>query len=119
MRTVLIGDREIEIRSLTVKEIKALKEYGFGLAVCIPTLETANDAKIKPIEMALNESDLEYLMERPVSDSTMVWKAILAETYGAPEEEKNLPGTSDGSQTENEPNTVKAAVPEQKSQKSV
>ena len=118
MRIVEIGDRKIEVMALTPRQIKDLGNCGFGLAVCIPTLKTANEAKSRGIEFAVNESDLEYLMDRPLSDTTLIWKALLAETYGAPDEEKNLPGTSDGSQTETGSNTVKAAVPEQESQKS-
>jgi len=102
MREIKFDDRTITVRPLTVAEVKKLADCGFGYAVCIPTLETANAARIRPLEIVLDPVDLEYLENRPLPDSRKVWAAIIKETYGDPEEEKNLPGTSDGTQTAKE-----------------
>ena len=102
MREIKFDDRIITVRPLTVAEVKKLADCGFGYAVCIPTLETANDARIRALEIILDPVDIEYLLNRPLPDSRRVWKAMLDETYGDPEEEKNLPGTSDGTQTAKE-----------------
>lgn len=89
MRKVEIADRSIEVRPLTRGEIKQLTQCGYTCMGCVPTLETADDSQNKAMELVLPPEDIEFLDSRPNRDATTVWKEILKETYGDPEEEKN------------------------------
>jgi len=102
MRTVTIKGREIMVRSLTRREVRDMKDLGFGSAMFIPDVKTISEAWDTALSTVLPKEDLTYLDDLPNKESKPVWEAILAETYGAEEEEKNLPGTSDGMQTGNE-----------------
>lgn len=89
MRVVDIAGRKIEVRSLTRGEIKSLKDCGYTCLGCVPDLKTADAAQEKALEKVLSSDDITFLDERPNRDSTEVWKGILKETYGDPDEEKN------------------------------
>ena len=101
MGKIKIGDKLIDVRPLTRGEIEGLKDCGFGVALCIPTVEQANDAYEKSIQIVLSDDDQAYLMTRPPSDTKKVWVEMLKETYGAPDEEKNSSSTSAGTPIEN------------------
>ena len=109
METVKIDGHEIDVYPLNKGQIRQLKDYGFSFFVCRPTLEQAHDAMDEAFKIALSESDQSFLDGRPVKDSMTVWKALLAETYGGGEDEKNLNGTSPGGSTESGSNTASGA----------
>lgn len=89
MRTVEIKGRKIEIRPLTRAEIRSLKDCGYSFLGCIPDMKTANDAQERAMGLVLGKDDIAFLDDCPNRDATEVWKEILKETYGDPEEEKN------------------------------
>jgi hypothetical protein len=109
METVVIDSHKIDVYPLKKEQIRELEDYGFSFFFCRPPLENAHGAMDAAFELALSESDRDFLEGRPVKDSITVWKALLAETYGGGEDEKNLNGTSPGGSTENESNTAGAA----------
>ena len=102
MRTEIIKDRKIEVRPLTRKQLRGIKELGFGTAFCTPSMDTLNDALEAVLPLALSEKDNEFLDECTPVEINIIWKAILEETYGSPEAEKNLQSTGDGQTTESE-----------------
>lgn len=94
MRTVKIPNCEIEIRGLKRKEIKTLKEFGyFRSRFSLPgedadpdTLDAAMDAVIDKV---LTPEDIEALEDCEPRWTSEVWLAIIKETYGSVDEEKN------------------------------
>lgn len=110
MRIVTVNGRDIEIRSLTGKEIKLLKKYGYGPVLYLPEYETVNESVDVAVELVLSESDLDHVESCPASEKIRVWEAIKDETYGNQDEEKNSQGTSDGTLTANESTTAKISV---------
>lgn len=102
MRTIDIEGRKINVRALTPAEIDDLEPLGFGYALCVPDVEKANEAMKKPLELVLSEEDRVFLSGRGLPKSKAVWLAILKETYGSSDEEKNLKRTTDSSPTESE-----------------
>jgi len=99
MNLIEVNNKLIEIRGLTRGEIKQLADLGYTYFGCVPTMETANQAQDKCLAMVLSEDDLAFVDTCSNKDAIRVWTEILKETYGAPDEEKNLSSTSDGSQT--------------------
>lgn len=97
MRTETIRDRKININPLTRKQIKGLREYGFGPAFFVPTMETLNDAWDAVLPIAVSAEDHDFLDGCTPVETAPIWKAILEETYGSPAAEKNLQSTGDGS----------------------
>ena len=102
MREITIDGREICIRPLTRREIKGLKKYGFSMLGCVPKFETIDEAIDEGFSLVLAPDEIAFLDDQPAEATKSVWTAILKETYGAEDEEKNLPSTSGGTQTENE-----------------
>ena len=100
MKTILIDGVDIAIRSLTRQEIKDMKDLGYSYLGCSPTLGTANQVVDAALEKVLSKADMDHLDSMPNQCTLDCWKEILKETYGAPDEEKNSPGTSDGTQTQ-------------------
>ncbi len=94
MRIIEIPGREVEVRGLKRKEIKALKEYGYYRSRFTPpggdaepeALDAAMDAVIDKI---LTKDDLKALDDCEPRWTSEVWLAIIKETYGAADEEKN------------------------------
>ena len=93
MRVIEIPGREIEVRGLKRKEIKALKEYGYYRSRFAPVKEDdpeALDAAMDAvIEKVLKKADLAALDDCEPRWTSEVWLGIIKETYGAPDEEKN------------------------------
>ncbi|MBI9092198.1 MAG: hypothetical protein JEZ12_23545 [Desulfobacterium sp.] len=89
MREVKIGDKVIEIRSLTKKEIKQLKEHGYTYLGCRPNMDNLEGVIDDAFDVVLDKETINYLDDKPMSDTKKVWGAILKETYGDPGEEKN------------------------------
>ena len=61
--------------------------------------------------MVLSDQEREFLDTRPNPDKILVWKTLLAETYGGGRDEGNSNGTSAGGSTSSDSNTASAAVP--------
>ena len=101
-REVEIGPRTIKVRPLTKYEVKCLKDCGYSFFQCIPRKETAEEAVEKALELVLDKDTVEWLETRSMKENLEVWTAILKETYGSGEEEKNSESTSNGSATETE-----------------
>ena len=100
MREVKINNRVFNIRGLTRKEIKSLKKYGFTYVGPNLSLETLDDAMDAAFEVVLTADEINTLDDLVHADSTLpIWNAILAETYGSKEEEKNLKTSGAGLQT--------------------
>ena len=112
MEKVLIADKEFFVYPLTRGQIRRLKEFGFSNFLCRPSIDQASDAMDAVFDLVLSETEKDFLDDRPIKDSFTIWKAILSETYGGGDDEKNLNGTSDGGSTEIESNTATAVVPE-------
>lgn len=93
---------KIAIRSLTRQEIKDMADLGYTYLGCAPSMDTANQAVDAALERVLSPEDMARLNSLPNRATLACWKEILKETYGAQDEEKNLPGTSDGTQTPKE-----------------
>jgi len=96
----------VKVRGLTRKEVKSLKEFGFYLSFYSPPIE--DPAKVdegveKALELCvLDKAAFELLEEQEHNKSTQVFSGICRETYGARDEEKNLPASGNGSQTDSE-----------------
>jgi len=95
----------VEVRALTRREVKALKEYGFNHSYYEApkdlSAEKADECFLKVLEYGvINPDELEVLEDEPLHKIRQVYFGIVAETYGAPGEEKNLQESGNGSQTE-------------------
>ena len=99
-RTVKVKSKVFNIRSLTRGEIKDLREDGMNLAAL--TVENANEAQDRAAELMLSKSQLEQYYKMEPKETLPLWIAIMKETYGAKDEEKNLPKSGAGSQTKKE-----------------
>ena len=102
MRTETIKDRKIEVRPLTRKQLRELKKFGFGPALCVPSMDTLDDALEAVLPLSISKEDNIFLDECSPVDLNVILKAIIEETYGSPKAEKNLQSTGDGSTTESE-----------------
>ena len=99
-RTVKVGGKELSIRSLTRKEVKGLKKKGFDIGNL--QRDQVDDLLDEVFPMMLDKKDVELIEKAPYKVCARVWTAIIKETYGAEDEEKNLPKSGDGSQTKKE-----------------
>lgn len=93
MEIIEINGRSFEIHPLTRGQIKELKDFGFSYFACRPTLDQANEAMDAAFDIVLSDEDKSFLDDLPVKDSFSIWKAILAETYGGGDDEKNSKAT--------------------------
>ncbi|HCY86666.1 MAG TPA: hypothetical protein DHV36_16155 [Desulfobacteraceae bacterium] len=87
----------LTISGLTRGQIKQMKKYGmtsFGVATF--EVEKLEGCMEKCFDLALSASDRKFLDACKNSESVKVWREILAETYGAGDEEKNSQSTSTG-----------------------
>ena len=96
----------VKVRSLTRKEVKGLKEFGFYLSFYSPPIlepELVDEGIEKVLELCVLDKDAFAALEDTDHIETMeVFSGITKETYGARDEEKNLPTSGNGSQTESE-----------------
>lgn len=96
----------VEVRALTRKEVKSLKQYGFYLSFYSPPIEDPEkvDQGVEKVLAlcVLDSAAFEKLEDQDHNKSTQVFSAICKETYGARDEEKNLSMSGDGSQTDSE-----------------
>jgi len=102
MRTV----HGVKVRGLTRKEVKSLKQYGFYLSFYNPPFldpDLVDEGIEKVLDLCvLDKEAFEALEESNNFESVEVFSGITKETYGARDEEKNLPMSGNGSQTDSE-----------------
>ena len=94
MRVVEIPNHEIEVRGLERKEIKDLREFGYYRTRFLPPAEDADPdaldlAMDAVIDKVLARNDIKALDNCEPRYTSEVWFAIIKETYGEAEEEKN------------------------------
>jgi len=115
MREVKIGPKDclVDVRGLKTSELKTLKEYGYLRQRYIPPqtesgnfdLEKSEEGLDKVLSTVFGPDYMERMeIEKGAtnSDFNRLYLAVLSETYGAPNEEKNSPSSGDGSQTRSE-----------------
>lgn len=87
MREIKIGGETLSVRGLTRGELKALRADGINILNL--TLDTSEDAMDRVFKIVLTEQADAGLDDRPYHESLDVWRAILVETFGSEDEEKN------------------------------
>lgn len=96
----------VKVRSLTRKEIRGLKKYGFYFSFYSPpilNMDMIDEGIEKVMDLCVLDPEALKTLEEQSHNKTMeVFGAIVKETYGAKDEEKNLPTSGDGSQTDGE-----------------
>ena len=94
----------VKVRGLTRKEVKSFKRYGFYLSFYSPPIddpELMDEGIEKVLELCVLTPDtFAALEEKDNIRSAQVFSGIVKETYGAGDEEKNLPTSGNGSQTD-------------------
>jgi hypothetical protein len=100
MREVLVSDgRKFTVRAMTRKEIREGKDLGFGYVAPGLSLARFDEALDYAVDRQLVPAITDELGN---DDVRALFKAILAETYGDPGEEKNLSRSGSDSQTPSE-----------------
>jgi len=96
----------VKVRGLTRKELREFEKYGFYFSYYSPPIldmKLTDEGIDKVMELCvLTPEALEGLEQAPHSKTMEVFGGIVKETYGAKDEEKNSPGSGNGSQTQNE-----------------
>ncbi len=97
----------VKVRALTRDEIDSLKMYGFNWSFFDPPGELSgqeyDEGMQKAFDLSIqNPEAFKKLSKEGLNKTTQVWTAILLETYGSKAEEKNLPSSGNGGQTEKE-----------------
>lgn len=87
MREVTMGDTTFQVRSLKRKEVKQLKKDGFNLADLGP--HNADDAMDRAFGLAFSPDEVARIDELSNSEALGIWVALIKETFGAVDEEKN------------------------------
>lgn len=101
MRSVeLSNGSTVEVRPMTVNEVRDGKHYGFGPMSWRGTDENFNDACIYCVTTQFDPDG--ELGDLTAADMRRLFKAILDETYSDPGEEKNSPTSGPGAQTKGE-----------------
>jgi hypothetical protein len=86
MREVTIEGKTFSVRPLKRSEMKSLKKQGFILGKMEP--ESMDDWLDKIMEMAL-PGRLDEIDDLPPKAANMIFEAVLKESYGDKNEEKN------------------------------
>lgn len=89
----------LTVRAMTRGEIRAGKDFGLGYAGPVLTMENFDDALDYCLDWQFEREILDGL---PNPDLQALFKALIAETWGAPGEEKNSLRSGNGSQTADE-----------------
>ena len=94
----------VKVRGLTRAEIRGFKKYGFYFSYYSPpvlNMDLVDEGIETVMELCvLDSAALKVLEEQPHKKTMEVFGGIVKETYGAVDEEKNLPTSGNGSQTE-------------------
>ena len=89
MRTISVRGRDFQIRSLKRKERKALEQKGHRLPV--PIYQDAFKTMDAVFEIIFDEETMAFIDdELDDAEAGEIWQAFQAETFGAPDEIKNL-----------------------------
>ncbi len=101
MRDIKIDENlTFSVRGLTRNEVKTFKKDGFNLIS--PDPETADDLLDTILETVLSKEQSKILGNKPYHCSTDVFRAVMKETFGAPDEEKNSSASLNGEATSKE-----------------
>jgi len=100
MRDVMVGDEVFHIRGLTRGEIKSLRAEGVNLMAL--TVNDADKAFDLVVAMVFDSAAVAWIDSQENRVGMKLWEAVLKETFGAEDEEKNLSRSGNGTQTENE-----------------
>ena len=97
MREIKVKHLTFNIGPLSFEAVRELGREGRGL----PDLTERNAVAVVlgHIEKALTEKQLQELGPLDYPDAKALFEAIVAETYGSRDEEKNLSASGSGSQT--------------------
>ncbi len=105
MRERTINKKTYMCRSLTRKEVKSLKEYGFYSQLYSPPIgndfEKTEEGFDKVLEIVFSKEEIESFDHISNPEVNSLFQDIIKETYGVEEEEKNLQKSGDGAQTQN------------------
>jgi len=102
MREIKVGNPEqsFDVRPLKRGEVKKLKADGLDINNLTP--ENADDCLDRVFDMIFDDRDIERIDELPNPDALTIWRAILKESFGSKEEEKNLKRSGVGEQTKSD-----------------
>lgn len=100
MRKITLDQQTFKVRALKFKEIEMLDDEGIDLT-SIPPSKAFKTMK-RVFGLVFQEDELAAIRELDFNESLALWGAVLKETYGARDEEKNLSRSGNGSQTETE-----------------
>ena len=101
MRTVKIDKEEFEVRGLTFSEMRQLHEKGISFGELTP--EKVDASFIETSKMIFDEDDLSRFDKVDYGKAAnKIVRAVMAETYGSKDEEKNSSRSGDGGQTAKE-----------------
>lgn len=111
-------EREINITSISRKNLKTLKKYGYSVKVYkAPIEETVDEFEEgldEVLKLVLNPDDIKFLDECSPGTIMNVWLSAIKETYGSVTEEKNSVRSGNGDQTEKESNIAPVVEKETK-----
>jgi hypothetical protein len=98
MRQVKLSNNTIiEVRGLTRREVRRCKDVQIDFGRLTP--ERAEEAMDAVLAMVLAPDVKTGLEDLCYQDSLRVWRAVLSETFGAPDEEKNSSSAGGGPPT--------------------
>ena len=101
MRSIKIGGgNSVDVRGLSRKEVREYKALGVDFS-SLPR-ETADEVMDDVNARVLSEEQLAMLDGMEYKHSLAVFRGVMAETFGAPDEEKNSSATLSGSATKTE-----------------
>ena len=90
MQKIDIPGGVLEIRGLKRKELKKLRKYGYKNTSFDPPKDVDLDEAIdKILELVLTKTELDLLDDVEPRYANEAWLAIIKETYGSGEQEKN------------------------------
>lgn len=87
MRELELNGQTFQVRALKRKEVKQIKADGFNLFELEPA--TADDCVDAVFDIAFTPEEIQQIDELDNQDALKIFKAVLAETFGDSEEEKN------------------------------
>jgi len=107
MREVTIRGRTYKVNGLSRRALRDLRRKGFNLF----------GLKVEQVDAAMDEVFLHCLSEKELeaadvlthAEALPLWNAVLAETYGSREEEKNSSRSGPGTPTRSGPDTAASA----------
>ena len=87
MRELKLEGQIFEVRGLKRKEVKALNREGFNLVEL--DIGNADEAMDRVFECVFSKAEIKKIDDLENKNAIELWRAILKETYGAVDEEKN------------------------------